>query len=160
PPTLPSLADKPFGVLITGIGGTGVVTIGAIMGTAAPIEGKGVSGLGPLGMAPKGGAVVSHVRVGKSPGALDAGPLAAGGADLLLGCDRVVSASPDNLMRLEPGHSRVIVNTHQTITGEFTRHPDLAFPSHTLRLSIEAAAGPDTCDFLEATRLATGLMGD
>jgi indolepyruvate ferredoxin oxidoreductase len=159
-PVLPSVADKPFGVLITGIGGTGVVTIGAIMGTAAHIEGKGVSVLDQLGMAQKGGAVVSHVRVGASPEALHAVRLGAGGADLLLGCDLVVSAGPDSLMRLEPGHSKAVVNTHETITGEFTRHPDLAFPSNTLKLSIEAAAGADACDFVEATKMATALMGD
>ncbi len=62
--------------------------------------------------------------------------------------------------KLEPGASRAIVNTQETITGEFTRHPDLAFPSHTLRLSIEAAAGAEACDFVAATKLATALMGD
>jgi indolepyruvate ferredoxin oxidoreductase len=160
PPTLPSVADKPYGVLITGIGGTGVVTIGAIMGMAAHIEGKGASVLDQLGMAQKGGAVISHVRIGATPEALSAVRLGAGGAHALLGCDLVVSASPDALARLEPGVSRAIVNTHQTITGEFTRHPDLAFPANTLRLSIEAAAGAEACDFLKATRLATGLMGD
>jgi indolepyruvate ferredoxin oxidoreductase len=159
-PTLPSVADKPYGVLITGIGGTGVVTIGALMGMAAHIEGKGATVLDQLGMAQKGGAVVSHVRVGASPEALHAVRLGAGGANLLLGCDLVVSAATDSLGRLEPGASRAIVNTHETITGEFTRHPDLAFPSHTLRLSIEAAAGAEACDFVEATKLATGLMGD
>jgi indolepyruvate ferredoxin oxidoreductase len=159
-PTLPSVAGHPYGVLITGIGGTGVVTIGALMGMAAHIEGKGATVLDQLGMAQKGGAVVSHVRIGASPEALHAVRLGAGGANLLLGCDLVVSASPDALARLEPGSSRAIINTHETITGEFTRHPDLAFPSHTLRLSIEAAAGADACDFLEATKLATGLMGD
>ncbi|UYN97191.1 MAG: indolepyruvate ferredoxin oxidoreductase family protein [Enhydrobacter sp.] len=159
-PVLPSVAERTYGVLITGIGGTGVVTIGAIMGTAAHIEGKGVTVLDQLGMAQKGGAVVSHVRIGGSPEALHAVRLGAGGADLLLGCDLVVSAGPDTLMRLEPGQSKAVVNTHQAITGEFTRHPDLAFPGHTLRLSIEAAAGADSCDFIEATRLATALMGD
>jgi indolepyruvate ferredoxin oxidoreductase len=159
-PALPSVADKPYGVLITGIGGTGVVTIGAIMGMAAHIEGKGASVLDQLGMAQKGGAVISHVRIGANPEALSAVRLGAGGAHALLGCDLVVSASPDALARLEPGISRAVVNTQETITGEFTRHPDLAFPAHTLRLSIEAAAGADACDFLEATRLATGLMGD
>jgi indolepyruvate ferredoxin oxidoreductase len=116
--------------------------------------------LDQLGMAQKGGAVVSHVRVGSSPEALHAVRLGAGSANLLLGCDLVVSAATDSLARLEPGASRAIVNTHETITGEFTRHPDLAFPSHTLRLSIEAAAGAEAVDFLEATKLATGLMGD
>jgi indolepyruvate ferredoxin oxidoreductase len=111
-------------------------------------------------MAQKGGAVVSHVRIGASPEALHAVRLAAGGANLLLGCDLVVSASPDALAKLEPGASKAIVNTQETITGEFTRHPDLAFPSHTLKLSIEAAAGADACDFLEASKLATALMGD
>ncbi|MBX9944878.1 MAG: indolepyruvate ferredoxin oxidoreductase family protein [Reyranella sp.] len=159
-PTLPALADKPYGVLITGIGGTGVVTIGAILGVAAHIEGKGVTVLDQLGMAQKGGAVISHVRLGATPEALHAVRLGAGGADLLLGCDLVVSASADALARLETGASRAIVNTHETITGEFTRHPDIAFPSHTLRLSIEAAAGAAACDFLDATGLATGLMGD
>ena len=159
-PTLPSVGDKPYGILITGIGGTGVVTIGAIVGMAAHIEGKGATVLDQLGMAQKGGAVISHVRIGATPESLHAVRLGAGGANVLLGCDLVVSASPDALAKLEPGASRAIVNTQETITGEFTRHPDLAFPSHTLRLSIEAAAGADGCDFVEATKLATGLMGD
>jgi indolepyruvate ferredoxin oxidoreductase len=159
-PALPSVADRPYGVLITGIGGTGVVTIGAIMGMAAHIEGKGASVLDQLGMAQKGGAVISHVRIGATPESLHAVRLAAGGADVLLGCDLVVSSSTDALAKLEPGRSHAIVNTHQTITGEFTRHPDLAFPTATLKLSIEAAAGADACDFFEATNLATGLMGD
>jgi indolepyruvate ferredoxin oxidoreductase len=159
-PTLPSIALKPYGVLITGIGGTGVVTIGAIMGMAAHLEGKGATVLDQLGMAQKGGAVVSHVRIGATPEALHAVRLGAGGANLLLGCDLVVSAGADSLARLEPGTSHAIVNTHETITGEFTRHPDIAFPSHTLRLSIEAAAGADACDFVEATRIATALLGD
>ncbi|HZB55165.1 MAG TPA: DUF6537 domain-containing protein, partial [Reyranella sp.] len=159
-PVLPLVADKPYGVLITGIGGTGVVTIGAIMGTAAHIEGKGVTVLDQLGMAQKGGAVISHVRIGASPEALHAVRLGAGGADLLLGCDLVVSASADALARLEPGASHAIVNTHQTITGDFTRRPDLAFPANTLRLSVEAAAGAGACDFVEATEIATALLGD
>ena len=148
-PALPPVADSPFGVLITGIGGTGVVTIGAIMGTAAHIEGKGVTVLDQLGMAQKGGAVISHVRIGATPEALHAVRLGAGGANLLLGCDLVVSSSADALARLEPGTSHAVVNTHQNITGEFTRHPDLAFPTNTLKLSIEAAAGAEACDYLQ-----------
>src|SRR5678815_480476 len=124
------------------------------------IEGKGATVLDQLGMAQKGGAVISHVRLGATPEALHAVRLGAGGANLLLGCDLVVSAGTDSLARLEPGTSRAIVNTHETITGEFTRHPDIAFPAHTLRLSIEAATGSEACDFLEASALATALMGD
>jgi indolepyruvate ferredoxin oxidoreductase len=111
-------------------------------------------------MAQKGGAVVSHVRLGATPEALHAVRLGAGGANLLLGCDLVVSASADALARLEPGTSHAVVNTHQTITGDFTRHPDLAFPTNMLKLSIEAAAGADACDFLDSTGLATALLGD
>ena len=159
-PTLPSIEDKPYGILITGIGGTGVVTIGAIMGMAAHIEGKGATVLDQLGMAQKGGAVISHVRIGATPEALHAVRLAAGGANVLLGCDLVVSASPNALASLEPGVSHAVVNTHETITGEFTRHPDLAFPANTLKLSVEAAAGADGVDFLDATGIATALMGD
>ncbi|MCA0305224.1 MAG: indolepyruvate ferredoxin oxidoreductase family protein [Proteobacteria bacterium] len=159
-PSLPSVEAKPYGVLITGIGGTGVVTIGAIMGMAAHIEGKGATVLDQLGMAQKGGAVISHVRIGASPEALHAVRLGAGGADLLLGCDLVVSGGADALARLEPGRSRAVVNTHETITGDFTRKPDLAFPGHTLRLAVEAAAGAEACDFVEASAIATALMGD
>ena len=159
-PLLPSVADKPYGVLITGIGGTGVVTIGAIMGMAAHLEGKGATVLDQLGMAQKGGAVISHVRIGATPEALHAVRLGAGGANVLLGCDLVVSSSADALARLEPGISRAVVNTHETITGEFTRHPDLAFPTNTLKLSIEAAAGAEACDFLNSTGIATTLLGD
>jgi indolepyruvate ferredoxin oxidoreductase len=159
-PALPSVAERPYGVLITGIGGTGVVTIGAIMGMAAHIEGKGATVLDQLGMAQKGGAVISHVRIGATPEALHAVRLGAGGADLLLGCDLVVSASADAMARLEPGRSRAVVNTHETITGDFTRRPDLAFPANTLRLSVEAAAGAEACDFVEASAIATALMGD
>jgi indolepyruvate ferredoxin oxidoreductase len=86
--------------------------------------------------------------------------LAAGGANVLLGCDLVVSASPNALASLEPGVSHAVVNTHETITGEFTRHPDLAFPTNTLKLSVEAAAGADGVEFLDATGIATALMGD
>jgi len=119
-----------------------------------------VSVLDQLGMAQKGGAVVSHVRIGASPESLHAVRLGAGGADLLLGCDLVVSASAEALARLEPGQSRAVINTHETITGDFTRHPDLSFPGNMLRLSIEAAVGADACDFLDSTATATTLMGD
>ena len=158
-PTLPDLAE-PYGILVTGVGGTGVVTIGALLGMAAHLEGRGVTVLDQLGMAQKGGAVMSHVRIAQRPEAIHAVRIAAGAARLLLGCDLVVSGSAEALSRLRPGHSRAIVNSHETITGDFTRHPDLAFPGHDLRDSIAAAVGPGNAEFIEATRLATGLFGD
>jgi indolepyruvate ferredoxin oxidoreductase len=86
--------------------------------------------------------------------------IAAGSARLLLGCDLVVSASAEALSRLQPGHSRAIINSHETITGDFTRNPDLPFPGRDLRRSIDTAVGAGNAEFVEATRLATGLLGD
>src|SRR5580700_3267505 len=158
-PAFPAL-EEPYGVLITGVGGTGVVTIGALLGMAAHLEGKGVTVLDMTGLAQKGGAVLSHVRIAGRPEAISAVRLAAGGADLLLGCDLVVSASGDAVSRLRPGHSHAIVNSHQTITGDFTRNPDLAFPEHELCRAVASAAGQGGTEFLDATGLATGLLGD
>ena len=158
-PALPDIGE-PYGILITGVGGTGVVTIGALLGMAAHLEGKGVAVLDQLGMAQKGGAVLSHVRIAEKPEAIHAVRIAAGGARLLLGCDLVVSAGTEALSRLHAGTSRAIVNSHETITGDFTRHPDLDFPARSLRRSIAAAVGQGGAEFVEATRLATGLLGD
>jgi indolepyruvate ferredoxin oxidoreductase len=158
-PALPAL-DRVYGILVTGVGGTGVVTIGALLGMAAHLEGKGCTVLDMTGLAQKGGAVYSHVRIAPTPGEIHAVRIAAGNAELLLGCDLVVSASADALSKLEPGYSRAVVNSHEIITGDFTRNPDLVFPSAALRRSIEAATGPDRAEFLDATGLATGLLGD
>ena len=98
----PALAE-PYGILVTGVGGTGVVTIGALLGMAAHLEGKGVAVLDQLGMAQKGGAVMSHVRIAETPEQIHAVRIAAGGARLLLGCDLVVSASAEALSKLAAG---------------------------------------------------------
>jgi len=152
--------DEPYGILVTGVGGTGVVTIGALLGMAAHLEQKGCTVLDMTGLAQKGGAVYSHVRIARRPDEIHAVRIAAGGARLLLGCDLVVSASQDALSKLQLGQSRAIVNSHETITGDFTRNPDLGFPSRALQRSIAAAAGEDKVEFLNATDLATGLLGD
>jgi indolepyruvate ferredoxin oxidoreductase len=157
-PLLPAL-DEPYGILITGVGGTGVVTIGALLGMAAHLEGKGVTVLDQLGMAQKGGAVLSHVRIAARPGEIHAVRIAAGGARLLLGCDLVVAGGAEAMSRLRAGYTRAIVNSHETITGDFTRNPDLPFPGGDLRQAVAAAIGADQADFIEATRLATGLLG-
>jgi indolepyruvate ferredoxin oxidoreductase len=158
-PAYPAL-NEPYGILVTGVGGTGVVTIGALLGMAAHLEQKGCTVLDMTGLAQKGGAVYSHVRIAGRPDEIHAVRIAAGGARLLLGCDLVVSASADALSKLQLGHSCAIVNSHETITGDFTRNPDLAFPGRELRRSIADATGPDHAEFLDSTRLATGLLGD
>jgi indolepyruvate ferredoxin oxidoreductase len=159
-PVRPSPGETPYGILITGIGGTGVVTIGALLGTAADLDGYGASILDMTGMAQKGGAVISHVRIARTPEAIHAVRLGAGEANLMLACDIAVASYPDALGKIEPGTTRVVVNTHETITGDFTRNTDMNFPGQLLRLSIEAAAGADACDFIDAQRLATALLGD
>ncbi len=158
-PILPPL-DQPYGIVITGVGGTGVVTIGALLGMAAHLEQKGCTVLDMTGLAQKGGAVYSHVRIAREPDEIHAVRIASGGASLLLGCDLVVSASADALSKLQPGHSRAIVNSHETIIGEFTRDPDLKFPAREMQRSISETTGPDNTEFLDATHLATGLLGD
>ena len=158
-PLLPAL-DEPYGILVTGVGGTGVVTIGALIGMAAHLEGKGVTVLDMTGLAQKGGAVLSHVRIAAAPEAISAVRIANGGARLLLGCDLVVSASGESVSKLRPGETRAIVNSHQTMTGDFTRNPDLAFPERELSRAVANAVGQGGAEFLDATGLATGLLGD
>ena len=158
-PALPALAE-PYDILVAGVGGTGVVTIGALLGMAAHLEGKGCSVLDMTGLAQKGGAVLSHIRVGRAPEDIHAARITTGGAQLLLGCDIVVAATPDGLSRLKDGESHAVINHHETITGAFTRNPDLAFPARELAQLIVGTVGRERADFIDATRLATALLGD
>ncbi len=158
-PKLPAL-DQPYNILVTGIGGTGVVTIGALVGMAAHLEGKGCSVLDMTGLSQKGGAVFSHIRVGRSPEDIHGVRIADGDANLLLGCDLVVSASDESLSKLAPGVSRAVINSFETITGAFTRNPDLHTPTKGLFASLEDTVGAAGLDRLDATALATALLGD
>ena len=152
--------DGTYGILVTGVGGTGVVTIGALLGMAAHLEGKGVSVVDQLGMAQKGGAVMSHLRIARRPEDIRAVRLNTGSADLLLGCDILVAGGDVALNTVTKGKTRAVINTQESITGHFTRKPDLQFPSETLVDRISEAVDPSAIDFVEATRLATRLMGD
>jgi indolepyruvate ferredoxin oxidoreductase len=158
PDPVPAKLDKPYGILVTGIGGTGVVTIGQLLGMAAHLEGKAASVMDMTGLAQKGGAVLSHVRIADKPEQLHAVRIGTGAADLLLGCDLVVSASADGISRLAKDRTTAIVNAQETITGDFTRDPDWQFPASKLQSMIQDAARET--DFPDATRLATALMGD
>lgn len=158
-PDLPSV-DDPYGILITGVGGTGVVTIGAILTMAAHLEGKGCSVLDMTGLAQKGGAVVSHVKIAADPERLYSVRLASGGADLILGGDVIVTARGDNLEKINQERTAAVVNTHEIITGDFTRNPDYVFPGQGLRQSLEEMIGAERCHFIDATGLATALIGD
>jgi indolepyruvate ferredoxin oxidoreductase len=151
---------RPYDVLVTGIGGTGVVTLGALLGMAAHLEGKGCSVLDVTGLSQKNGAVASHIRVAERAEDLHATRIAAGSADLVLGCDIVVTASSEHLAKLGEGRTTPVVNRHVTPTADFANDPDLDLSSGGMEAAIRAAAGAERCRFVDATRLATVLLGD
>ena len=158
-PTLPSL-DRPWSLYVTGVGGTGVVTIGALLGMAAHIEGKGVGVLDMTGLAQKGGAVTSHIRIAPKPEDIHSVRIAAGGADAVLGCDLIVAAAGDGLSKMTKGRTRAVINTHDTITVDFLKKPDFTVPVRDLVADIRRACGDKAVDAFDATRLATSLLGD
>jgi len=157
PESMP-LAD-PYGILLCGVGGTGVVTLGAILGMAAHLDGKEVSIVDQLGFAQKGGPVQTHVRIGGST-AIHATRLNAGNTDLLIGCDSLVAASDTALATTARGRSFALINTHQTITGDFTRDPDLEFPAQRVEERVRMALGDNQVELLNATEMARALLGD
>ncbi|MEY2892418.1 MAG: hypothetical protein RJA98_2326 [Pseudomonadota bacterium] len=156
-PTLHSLAG-PYNILVTGIGGTGVVTIGAILGMAAHIEGRAVRVLDMAGLAQKGGAVMSHVRLAARAEQLHASRVPRAHADLLLGCDLMGSAAGDPLSALSQQRSRALMNTDVAPTGAFTRNPDWQASPEGLLARVTGAAHEVVS--LDATRIATALLGD
>ena len=157
-PALPDVAGG-YGIVIGGVGGTGVVTIGALLGMAAHLEGKGAAVLDMTGLAQKGGAVMSHLRIATSPEAIQTVRIAPGGARLLLGCDLVVAGGKEALATLAPERGHAVVNTHEMMTGDFTRNADFSLPAAALRQAIERAAG-ERAHLVPATRLASALLGD
>jgi indolepyruvate ferredoxin oxidoreductase len=158
-PSLPSL-DAPYGIIVTGIGGTGVVTIGGILGMAAHLEGKGAGVIDMSGLAQKGGPVHSHIRIAARPEAIHAIRVPAAGADLVLGGDIVVAGSRDVLAAVEQGRTRMVVNLAEFLPGEFTRDADFALPSKRIERAITETAGRECCHFVDATRIASGLLGN
>jgi indolepyruvate ferredoxin oxidoreductase len=158
-PALPAL-DRPCDVLVTGIGGTGVVTISAVLGMAAHLEGKGVSVLDQTGLAQKNGAVASHVRIGATPADLHAVRIATGACDVLLGCDIVVAAAPSSMATYARGATAAVVNSHITPTADFTLNPDMTFGEARLTEMIRESCGANRSEFLDATTMATALLGD
>jgi indolepyruvate ferredoxin oxidoreductase len=158
-PALPDL-ERPWNGLIAGIGGTGVVTVGAILAMAAHLEGKGCSELDVTGLSQKNGAVTSHVRIARTPEALHATRIAGGAADLLVGCDLIVATSAENLPKLGAGRTTAVVNADVAPTADFASHPDLDLRPDAMEEAIRQAASPDAAHFLPATRLATALLGD
>ncbi len=160
PDPSPLSLEKPYSIFLTGVGGTGVITIGAIFGMASHLEGKGCSIVDMTGLAQKGGAVVSHIRIARKPDAIHATRIYMGEADLVFGCDIVVTGGPDTLNKIKRGKTFVLVNENQSITGHFINNPNYNFHHETLKQNILKTAGKDKTDFIDALRLATGLLGD
>ncbi len=156
-PTLANL-DRPWNILVAGVGGTGVVTIGALIGMAAHLEKKGVLVLDMAGLAQKGGAVMSHVRLSADPAQLHAARVARGQADLVLGCDLMVGAAGDALASMSPDRTHAVMNTDVQPTGSFTRDSDWQASPEAMLACVRAASGEVAS--LEASRLAVALMGD
>ena len=159
-PKIPATSERPWDILLTGVGGTGVVTIGALLGMAAHLEGKGCSILDMAGLAQKGGPVTSHIRIAAKPEDIKAVRIAAGGADVILGCDMVVASGNDAMAKAERGSTVAVVNTQESITGAFTKNPDWQFPTEEMERIIRDQVGPDAAHFLPGTKVAEALMGD
>lgn len=159
-PALPALGNKNFGIVLTGVGGTGVVTIGAIIGMAAHLSKLGCSILDMMGLAQKGGSVTSHILVAENPEDIDTTHIAAGGAQLLLGCDIVTAAAATSLDRVSLGATTAIINTHAMMTGDFARDRTVQFPQAQLQTAISESAGKEQSYFVNATNLAEHLLGN
>ena len=158
-PALSNL-DKPEAILVTGIGGTGVVTIGAILAMAAHLEGKGATTMDQTGLAQKGGAVTSHIRIAKTPADIHTVRLGIAHATTIIACDMLVTADGDCLSKIRPGETKIILNAHKAQTGEFTQKPDWKIPVDQITASIGALCGKDNLSTLNATGIATALLGD
>ncbi|CAE7593430.1 ltaE [Symbiodinium microadriaticum] len=158
-PTPPNM-DEPWNILVAGVGGTGILTVTAVLAMAAHLEGKGVATMNQTGLAQKFGPVVSHLRIAKQQSDIHAVRIAAGDADLVIGCDLVVAASDDALAKTNVQRSHAIINSDMTATAEFVHNPDAVFHAEAMIQSIREEVGDKKCNFLPATLLAKGLLGD
>jgi indolepyruvate ferredoxin oxidoreductase len=157
-PVLPAI-DGTHNVVVTGVGGTGVVTIGAVMAMAAHLDGMGAGMMEMAGLAQKGGAVHIHLRLAARPQDISAIRVATGECDVLIGGDLVVSAGGKTLGLCAAGRTGAVVNSHEIVTGDFTRNADFAIPADRLRLALEARMR-DGLLLLDSTDLAAAVMGD
>ncbi len=147
-------------LLVTGIGGTGVVTIGAVLGMAAHLEGKAASVFDMTGLAQKGGAVLSHVKIAARPEDIASPRIGLGEADVVLGCDLIVTAGVDALRTLERGRTRLVINTHVVPTAAFQLRPDVDFHAPEMLAEIDSIVGGDSSSRVDATGIALKLLGD
>lgn len=157
-PQLPAI-NGTHNIVITGVGGTGVVTIGAVLAMAAHLDGKGVGMMEMAGLAQKGGAVHIHCRLADKPEDISAIRVATGECDALIGGDLVVSAGAKTVGLMATGRTGAVVNNHEIITGDFTRDTEFRIPFDMLELSLNAKLG-DRVALFDASALAISALGD
>jgi indolepyruvate ferredoxin oxidoreductase len=149
-----------FDLLVTGVGGTGVITVGALITMAAHLEGKGSSVLDFMGFAQKFGPVLSYIRIAPQPGDINQVRIEPARADALIGCDLVVSSSPKASITYGRDHTRAVVNTAEMLTGDFVQHRDASLRASDRVSAIANALGEDRLSTIDANDLALQLMGD
>ena len=157
-PELPQI-DGTWNIVVTGVGGTGVVTIGAVLAQAAHIDGKGAGMMEMAGLAQKGGAVHIHCRLANAPSDISAIRVATGETHALIGGDLVVSAGAKTLGLMRSGQTGAVVNSHEIITGDFTRDTEFRLPRERLTLALQARI-KDRLDLFDASELARVSLGD
>ncbi len=158
-PSVPA-SDDPYAIVVAGVGGTGVVTVGALLGMAAHLDGKHATVLDMTGLSQKGGAVVSHVRVCDQAVRLHAARIATGEADLVLGTDLAVAVGDEALSKIDPAVTRMVVNTARGSVADFIRDPDFNHPQAAMEATLEAAVKPGHFDRVDAGGLTARLCGD
>ena len=158
-PRLPVI-EGTYNIVVTGVGGTGVVTIGALIAMAAHVEGLGAGEMEMAGLAQKGGAVHIHCRIAAKPSDISAIRVATGEADAVIGGDLVVTAGAKTLGLMTRSRTRAVVNAHEIPTGDFTRDGSLRLPTDRMALALRARIGDEALAMLDATRLAERLLGD
>ena len=158
-PVLPAVTEA-WGIVVGGVGGTGVITIGSLLGMAAHLDGKGVVTQDAGGLAQKGGATWSHIQIADTPHAIYTTKVDTAKADLVIGCDPIVAAHPYTLAVMQPGRTFVALNTHGAPTAAFVTNPDWQFPGGACAGAIAAAVGADGLGSLDAEQVATAMLGD
>ena len=160
PRPAPHAWTGPYDLLVTGVGGTGVVTVGAVIAMAAHLEGHSASVLDFMGFAQKGGSVLSFVRLAEDKAALNQVRIDAQQADAVLACDVVVAASADALQTVRRGRTRVLANRHEIAVAESLSNPDADLHVDALLDKLAFAAGADRVETMDAQKLAQEFLGD
>jgi indolepyruvate ferredoxin oxidoreductase len=158
-PVLP-VAEAAWGIVVGGVGGTGVITIGSLLGMAAHLDGKGVVTQDAGGLAQKGGATWSHIQIANRPEAIYTTKVDTAKADLVIGCDSIVAANKATLAVMQPGRTFVALNTHGTPTASFVTNPNWQFPGGNCESAVIAAVGAELVGHFDAEQVAVQLLGD